>query len=225
MNESNWASHWVLTVCLPIVDFGVDTGSGWTKSPEGCNRCGSRRSRRRYPRARHQRVRHHLGRGERLLEARLATDRRFKSVLIRPTDTGLELQKRIQSAKAQKADVFISIHVNWLTNSRARGAEFYILNQLPPDEEAMYLAHEENSLQESTSSPSTTYETVDQQPDLAAPIKVILTELLDQSKMIWSSELGKALKQEWQGIRKTKSSQIRQAPFMFLLRSHAFLQL
>src|SRR4051812_35220658 len=75
----------------------------------------------------------------------LRKDKRFTTQLSRDNDQTVTLYRRAVNAKTRKSDVFLSIHVNSNPDTRARGAEFYFQNQLPPDEESMFLAHKENT--------------------------------------------------------------------------------
>src|ERR1035437_6359211 len=74
----------------------------------------------------------------------LKKDRRFHVQLTRSNDDSISLYRRAQMAKSKKADVFLSVHVNSSPDLHAKGAEFYFQNQLPPDQESMFLAHREN---------------------------------------------------------------------------------
>jgi N-acetylmuramoyl-L-alanine amidase len=59
----------------------------------------------------------------RLLE--LLRRQNFDVVLTRPGDEKVSLRDRTAIANRAKADLFISIHVNWLPNREARGFETY----------------------------------------------------------------------------------------------------
>ena len=74
----------------------------------------------------------------------LSKDPRFKVTLTRKDDKTTTLEYRAQIAKDKGGHIFISIHVNASKDSRASGVEVYFKNQLPPDEEAMFLANKEN---------------------------------------------------------------------------------
>lgn len=149
----------------------------------------------------------------RLLHRLLSSDHRFQSSLTRNEDQFLTLADRARIAHDKKADLFVSIHVNSNPDSRARGAEFYFQNHLPPDEESMRLAHAENGGE--AASPSGKYEFLednDYSPDVAS----IVSDLLDSNRVFKSSQLSKTLKENWTGSRKTRSSSVMQAPFYVL---------
>jgi N-acetylmuramoyl-L-alanine amidase len=117
-------------------------------------------------------------------------------------------------AKTKKADLFLSIHVNSNPDSKAHGAEFYFQNQLPPDEESMFLAHRENS-DDGAAGHAIPYEFLEKN---SYPIEMtsIIGDLLDSDRILRSSQLSKALKSQWRGSKKSKSNSIRQAPFYVL---------
>ena len=144
----------------------------------------------------------------------LKKDKRFRPVLSRTDQHGVSLNDRARVAKNQKADLLLSIHVNSSPDSKARGAEFYFQNQLQPDEESMFLAHQENAGEDQTDIP--TYDFLDRHkysPDVAA----IVTDLLNSDRVWRSSNIAKALKTNWRGSHKRFSTNsIRQAPFFVL---------
>lgn len=146
--------------------------------------------------------------------ALLKKDKRFRAHLTRETDHTVSLNERAQMAKTKKADLFVSIHVNASPDSRAHGAEFYFQNQLPPDEESMFLAHRENSEDGSTGRPIP-YEFLEKN-SYPSDVTSIVDDLLDTDRILRSSQLSKALKIEWRGSKKSKSNSVRQAPFYVL---------
>ncbi len=146
----------------------------------------------------------------------LKKDPHFRPVLSRAAAHGLSLSERAHIAKKTRADLLLSIHVNSNPDPRARGAEFYFQNQLEPDEESMFLAHKENSLEEAPAGKEApTYDFLDQNrfsPDVAG----IVTDLLNGDRVWRSSHIVKALKSNWRGFRKGRSNAVRQAPFFVL---------
>ena len=150
------------------------------------------------------------------LHALLKKDKRFQVSLTRESDASVTLSRRAKIAKEKKADVFLSIHVNSSPDPRARGAEFYFQNQLPPDEESMFLAHQENLAAEGGEKDMPlTYDFIERN-NYPAEITSIVTDLLDSDRVLRSSELSKTLKLSWKGSRKSKSNSVRQAPFYVL---------
>lgn len=141
----------------------------------------------------------------------LVRDKRFEAQMTRADDRHLSLSDRAHIANENGADVFLSIHVNSNPDSRARGAEFYFQNQLPPDEESMFLAHRENENDGGGHAPQS-------YPFLAShryprEVAAIVTDLLDGVRILRSSTLSRFVKTNWAG---TGSKVIRQAPFYVL---------
>ena len=62
----------------------------------------------------------------------------------RESDVYKSLPNRAIEANRFHGDLFLSIHVNASHDQRAHGAEFYFQNQLPAEEEALFLAAKEN---------------------------------------------------------------------------------
>jgi N-acetylmuramoyl-L-alanine amidase len=67
-----------------------------------------------------------------------------KVLYTRTKDEWISLEKRANIANQARGDLFVSIHLNSSSDSRARGKEFYFQNQVPVDEEALFLANREN---------------------------------------------------------------------------------
>jgi len=145
----------------------------------------------------------------------LKKDRRFSVSLSREENSTISLYRRARLAKDNKADVFLSIHVNSSPDARARGAEFYFQNQLEPDQESMFLAHKENVAEEGEKTQPITYDFLDTNT-YTPEVATIVNDLLDGDRVRRSSELSKALKAKWRGSRKSKTNSVRQAPFYVL---------
>ena len=54
-------------------------------------------------------------------------ERGFEVLLTRDQDTGITLEERAALANREHADIFVSVHVNWLEGSRDSGIETYFL--------------------------------------------------------------------------------------------------
>ena len=135
------------------------------------------------------------------LHSLLKKDKSFKSQLLRTTNEDLALENRVKMAHNFDADLFISIHANANPNTRAKGAEFYIQNQLPMNEENLFLAH---------------HETQQQQREVSAQksdIQSILFDLKKNHKVLKSYQLGSFLRKNWPN---KKNQMIRQGPFYVL---------
>ena len=82
----------------------------------------------------------------RKLEALIKREKGMQPVMIRDGDYYLGLRKRMDLARAKRADLFISIHADSFRDSRARGSSVYTLsNRGASSEAARWLAERENS--------------------------------------------------------------------------------
>ncbi|MES9904756.1 MAG: N-acetylmuramoyl-L-alanine amidase, partial [Sedimenticola sp.] len=82
----------------------------------------------------------------RKLAALVEREKGMKAVMIRKGDYYLGLRKRMELARREKADLFISIHADSFKDSRARGASVYTLSRRGASSEAArWLAERENS--------------------------------------------------------------------------------
>lgn len=170
----------------------------------------------------------------------------YEVLLTRTKDEWLSLEKRAAIANASRGDLFLSIHINSSTDARAHGKEFYFQNQLPVDEEALYLANRENHDQEDPSSASVTpgqdriqkaglraaeaaripLANLQSIPNSQArtDVRNILEDLDRAARVRASSELAKHLYFEWEESDASKRSfgasstvrGIRQAPFFLV---------
>lgn len=69
---------------------------------------------------------------------------RYRVALTRSDDSYLFLKDRVQVAREQKADMFISLHADSNPNADARGLSVYTLSEKASDEETAALAAQEN---------------------------------------------------------------------------------
>ncbi|MGE4131703.1 MAG: N-acetylmuramoyl-L-alanine amidase [Bdellovibrionales bacterium] len=148
------------------------------------------------------------------LMEKLTADSTFSATLTRDRDTTMTLSRRGKMAKEFKADVLLSIHVNSSPDSRAKGAEFYFQNQLPPDEESLFLAHKENSF-EDMESEALPYDFLEANT-YPNEVSFIVTDLLNSHRVWRSSQVAKYMKVKWRGTRKSQVNSVRQAPFFLL---------
>jgi N-acetylmuramoyl-L-alanine amidase len=142
------------------------------------------------------------------LASLLKKDGRFEVTLSRETDRRLSLDQRTQIAKDVKADVFLSIHLNTNNDARVHGQEFYFQNQLPADEDMLFLASRENDDQENEHA---TTEKLSSDND----VRVILEDLGRNHRIKSSGDLSKVLFENWAVAngKKIAGRSIRQAPF------------
>ena len=145
----------------------------------------------------------------------LRQDPRFQVSMTRTSDTKISLDHRTEAAEAAKADLFLSIHLNSSRDPRARGQEFYFQNQIPVDEESMFLASRENEEVKSSNEgdgPDAKSEPLSAKTDL----RRIIEDLHRNHRVIESSEIAKILLETWLSNSTTNnvgSRAIRQAPF------------
>jgi len=75
----------------------------------------------------------------------LKLDKDIKVIFTRKTDVFIEVQERTKIANREKADVFVSIHVNAAKNTAAYGAETYIMG-ISKNESNLDVAKRENAV-------------------------------------------------------------------------------
>ncbi len=144
------------------------------------------------------------------LRGLLQKNPKFKVSFTRTNDEQLSLVERVQLAKKNKIDLYLSIHANASTDAKAFGMELYFQNQMAPDEESLFLANAENENQSGLKSVLTS-ENLSATNDLEA----IVDDLNRNHKVAQSFELTehlfKSLPREVFG--KHKNHALRQAPF------------
>ena len=74
---------------------------------------------------------------------RLLKDAPFKVLLTRETDRAMSLEKRVSFANEHRADLFLSIHLNWMEPHTIRALETYYVGPTD-DPAALKLARREN---------------------------------------------------------------------------------
>lgn len=146
-----------------------------------------------------------------VLEKKLKEDPRFEVSMTRSKDLNLSLGDRVKMAEKTNSDLFVSLHANASTDARARGAEFFFQNHLPPDEETLFLAAKEN---QNLRVPASHDEVI-----LENDVQSILQDLKRSSKMAQSHWLTRELIRAWNPDGKKHSSSIRQAPFHVIAKT------
>ena len=76
----------------------------------------------------------------------LNKNRQINALLSRTGDYFIPLRKRIELAKKNKADIFISIHADSSENKKASGISVFSLSDVASDKEAQRLAKKENEV-------------------------------------------------------------------------------
>ncbi len=78
------------------------------------------------------------------LGRQLGNTKRYKVYLTRDSDIFIPLKKRVELARRKKADMFISLHANSISNSEVSGFSIYTLSEKSSDKQAELLAQKEN---------------------------------------------------------------------------------
>ena len=82
----------------------------------------------------------------RKLAALVRQERGMRAVLIRDGDYFVGLRDRMRKAREHRADLFVSIHADAVTNRHARGSSVYVLSERGAStEQARWLAERENA--------------------------------------------------------------------------------
>jgi N-acetylmuramoyl-L-alanine amidase len=78
------------------------------------------------------------------LAKQLGNTKRYKVYLTRDTDIFIPLKKRVELARRKKADMFISLHANAISDDSVSGFSIYTLSEKSSDRQAELLAQKEN---------------------------------------------------------------------------------
>jgi N-acetylmuramoyl-L-alanine amidase len=141
----------------------------------------------------------------RILAEKVRDKLHCQPVLTRGTDVFLPLEKRTAMANIEKADLFISLHVNAHKYTNVQGLETYFLN-IALDEDSMNLAARENA----TSTKN------------ISDLQMILNDLMLNTKIHESSRLAEfvhsgLMSEVKGGYKQVKNRGVRQAPFYVLI--------
>ena len=144
------------------------------------------------------------------LEKKLQESKDFDVQMTRREDQKMQLHERVRRAELSESEIFISLHANSSTDSRARGMELYFQNHVPPDEETLMLAALENQkelLDEAKSKPSK----LSRKNDIA----MIVEDLRRSNRVRSSRRLSLNLSKSWTA---PTARSVRQAPFHVVSR-------
>lgn len=147
----------------------------------------------------------------------LAKDPQFKVTMTRTSDHQLSLPDRVKLAETSKADLFVSLHANAASDQRARGVEFFFQNNLPPDEEALFLASQENQM--ITNSRETAAISGGEELSKSGDVAAIVEDLQRQHRMNSSLRLTQTLTQVWDTDTTAAPATIKQAPFYVISKT------
>ncbi len=141
--------------------------------------------------------------------AALVRARGGRVVLTRTRDSAVPLAQRAALANAQRADVFISIHLNAMPGPgphAAHGVETYFLSADATDASATAVAARENADRLAG----------EPEVDRADPVSGILEDLANTSTLAESSDLAYALHDALVGRTGAADRGVKQAPFYVL---------
>jgi len=134
-------------------------------------------------------------------------NRPVRVVLTRDTDVSVSLENRAAIANTNKADLFISIHVNSSFRKEARGSETFFLGTEALDDEARRLAYLENN-------PADVERGIG--GDNEDEITMILWDMAQSAYLKESSLLAETIQEELNHLLGTKNRGIKQIPFKVL---------
>lgn len=80
-----------------------------------------------------------------IVKRKLEDTGRYKVVLTRSNDTYIKLRERVNVARREKGDLFISLHADKIDRKTVRGASIYTLSENASDAETERLADSENN--------------------------------------------------------------------------------
>ncbi len=135
----------------------------------------------------------------RTLRAQLERRLPVTVVLTRGEDAELPLDTRSALANQQKADLFISLHLNSSPGGNAQGAETYFLSLVASDERAARAAEAENA------------------GDPLSDLQLILWDLAQSHHMVESQRLAGLIQEELNQALELRNRGVKQAPFRVLM--------
>jgi N-acetylmuramoyl-L-alanine amidase len=134
----------------------------------------------------------------------------FTVVLTRDDDRILPLDDRTAIANQNRAELFLSIHLNASKRKTAVGAETYFLSSDATDDEARTLAAMENKAYRASDAPPAAGST-------DRGLELILWDLAQNTYLAESSKLAEAVQRELNALTGVKDRGVRQAPFRVLM--------
>jgi N-acetylmuramoyl-L-alanine amidase len=149
------------------------------------------------------------------LKTLLTQNEDFQVSITRQRDQMISLSERVRLAETAKADLFVSLHANAALDPRAKGVEFFFQNNLPADEESLYLASQENQAIIGGKEEVLTTEEPSKKSDIAA----ILEDLHRQHRIESSLDLTQTLTKVWQADNQPVQATIKQAPFYVISKT------
>jgi len=142
------------------------------------------------------------------LESRLESQLGVRVVLTRNEDANLPLDARTAIANQNKADLFISLHLNSSLGSGAHGAETYFLNAEASDAAAARMAEAENAAEPALPEGTTGLEAQD--------LELILWDLAQTHHLLESQRFAAMIQGELNQTLQLRDRGVKQAPFRVL---------
>ncbi len=136
-------------------------------------------------------------------------------IYTRKSDIFLALNERTELANNAEADLFISIHCDGFTNSKASGASVFVMGTSKLKEN-MDIAMRENSVIYLEDNYQEKYEGFD--PN--SPESYIVFSLMQNTYLDQSLQLAEAVEQEFSNRANRKSRGVKQAPFYVISRTN-----
>jgi len=144
----------------------------------------------------------------RALAQRIAAEPGMRAVLTRDGDYFVPLRDRMRRARAQNADLFVSIHADSVRDRHIDGSSVYILSQKgASDEASRWLAERENA------SDLIGGVSLDDKDDVLASV---LLDLSQSAASIASEEAAGQVLQQLTQVGQIRKRQVQQARFMVL---------
>jgi N-acetylmuramoyl-L-alanine amidase len=142
------------------------------------------------------------------LSSRINAEPGMRAVLTRNGDYFIPLRERMQRARAQQADLFVSIHADSVLNRAIDGSSVYILSQRgASDEAARWLAERENA------SDLIGGVSLDDKDDVLASV---LLDLSQSAALSASETAAESVLRELTRVGEVRKPQVQQARFMVL---------
>jgi len=148
----------------------------------------------------------------RRLQRRFLRDRRLTVVLTRDTDQLIGHDERTAIANYNRADLFLSIHLNASPRSTATGAETYFLSNDATDDAARTLAALENG-----SAGVDERQISKGQGSQDGNLDLVLWDLAQNQYLAESSLLAERVQWHLNALTQTRDRGVRQAPFRVLM--------
>jgi len=147
----------------------------------------------------------------RRLKAALSRDPSLEVVLTREDDRLVGLDERTAIANHNRADLFLSIHLNAARRVNARGAETYFLSSEATDDEARTLAALENRAY------GVEQKKIDAVDSAGNGLDLVLWDLAQNQYLAESSLLAESIQAHLNALAGTPDRGVRQAPFRVLM--------